>query len=182
MMLGIRLPAELVIRHAHVLDPATGLDGVMDVRLSSGRIAEVGEGLRGPRELDADGLHLFPGFVDVHAHWRTPGREDEEDIESGSAAAAAGGFTGRRHDAEHGSHRGPPRRGERLSSVAWSGSRGCGPASPRPSTSGSQASGSRRCACSRRPAPSASRTTGSERLRLASSGTACSMPARRGCP
>ncbi len=87
-------PAELVIRHAHVLDPATGLDGVRDVRLSSGRIAEVGEGLRGARELDADGLHLFPGFVDVHAHWRTPGREDEETIESGSAAAAAGGFTG----------------------------------------------------------------------------------------
>jgi dihydroorotase len=93
-MLGDSSPTELVIRQAHVLDPATGLDGVMDVRLSSGCIAEVGEGLRGPRELDADGLHLFPGFVDVHAHWRTPGREDEEDIESGSAAAAAGGFTG----------------------------------------------------------------------------------------
>ncbi len=87
-------PAELVIRHAHVLDPATGLDEVRDVRLSSGRITEVGEELRGSRELDADGLHLFPGFVDVHAHWRTPGREDEETIESGSAAAAAGGFTG----------------------------------------------------------------------------------------
>jgi len=87
-------PAELVIRHARVLDPGAGLDGVRDVRISSGRIAEVGEGLRGTRELDADGLHLFPGFVDVHAHWRTPGREDEETIESGSAAAAAGGFTG----------------------------------------------------------------------------------------
>jgi dihydroorotase len=93
-MLRNGYPAELVVRQAHVLDPATGLDGPMDVRLSSGRIAEVGEGLRGPRVLDADGLHLFPGFVDVHAHWRTPGREDEEDIESGSAAAAAGGFTG----------------------------------------------------------------------------------------
>ena len=87
-------PAELVIRQARVLNPGKGLDGVRDVRISSGRIAEVGEGLRGTRELDADGLHLFPGFVDVHAHWRTPGREDEETIESGSAAAAAGGFTG----------------------------------------------------------------------------------------
>ena len=87
-------PTELVIRQARVLDPSTGLDGVTDVRLTSGRIAEVGEGLRGTRELDADGLHLFPGFVDVHAHWRTPGREDEETLESGSAAAAAGGFTG----------------------------------------------------------------------------------------
>ena len=86
--------SELVIRGAHLLDPSTGLDGVTDVRISSGRISELGEGLRGTREVDADGLHLFPGFVDVHAHWRTPGREDEETIESGSAAAAAGGFTG----------------------------------------------------------------------------------------
>ena len=86
-------PAGLIIRHAHVLDPSTGLDGVTDVRISDGRVAEIGEGLRGARELDADGLHLFPGFVDVHAHWRAPGREDEEDIASGSAAAAAGGFT-----------------------------------------------------------------------------------------
>ena len=85
---------ELVIRGAHVLDPGAGLDGVMDVRISSGLISAVGEGLRGTHELDAAGLHLFPGFVDVHAHWRTPGREDEETIESGSAAAAAGGFTG----------------------------------------------------------------------------------------
>jgi len=88
-----KVPEELVVRHAHVLDPSTGLDRTIDVRIYSGRIAEVGEGLHGPRELDADGLHLFPGFVDVHAHWRTPGREDEEDIQSGSAAAAAGGFT-----------------------------------------------------------------------------------------
>jgi dihydroorotase len=85
---------ELVVRGAHVIDPSSALDDAMDVRISSGRISEIGEGLRGPRELDADGLHLFPGFVDVHAHWRTPGREDEETIESGSAAAAAGGFTG----------------------------------------------------------------------------------------
>jgi dihydroorotase len=88
-----KAPDELVIRSAHVLDPASGLDGVADVRLSSGHIAEVGENLRGTRYLDADGLYLFPGFVDVHAHWRTPGREDEETIETGSAAAAAGGFT-----------------------------------------------------------------------------------------
>jgi dihydroorotase len=84
---------ELVIRGAHVLDPLSGLDGPTDVRLVAGRIAEISDGLRGTRHLDADGLHLFPGFVDVHAHWRTPGREDEETIETGSAAAAAGGFT-----------------------------------------------------------------------------------------
>ena len=91
-MNGVR--ADLVIRHAHVLDPSNALDGVADVRIRGGRVAEIGEGLRGTRELDADGLHLFPGFVDVHAHWRTPGREDKESVESGSASAAAGGFTG----------------------------------------------------------------------------------------
>ena len=94
MIPGRTNPPDLVVRQAHVLDPGTGLDGVLDVRLVDGRIAEVGENLRGTRRLDADGLHLFPGFVDVHAHWRTPGREDEETIESGSASAAAGGFTG----------------------------------------------------------------------------------------
>ena len=85
--------SELLIRGAHVLDPSCGLDDIIDVRLSAGRVAEVGENLRGLRSFEAGGLHLLPGFVDVHAHWRTPGREDEETIESGSAAAAAGGFT-----------------------------------------------------------------------------------------
>ncbi len=85
--------AELLIRQAHLLDPGAGIERIADVRISSGRIAEIGDGLRGTRELAADGLHLFPGFADVHAHWRTPGREDEEDIETGSASAAAGGFT-----------------------------------------------------------------------------------------
>ena len=85
-------PDDLVIRGSHVLDPTSGLNGTTDVRLSYGRIAEVGENLQGTRRVDADGLYLFPGFVDVHAHWRTPGREDEETIASGSEAAAAGGF------------------------------------------------------------------------------------------
>lgn len=84
---------DLVIRGAHVLDPHSGLDAVADVRLAGGRVAEIGGNLSGARHLDADGLHIFPGLVDVHAHWRTPGREDEETIETGSAAAAAGGFT-----------------------------------------------------------------------------------------
>ena len=86
-------PDDLVIRGAHILDSTSGLNGTTDVRLSDGHIAEVGENLRGTRRLDADGLYLFPGFVDVHAHWRTPGRENEETIETGSIAAAAGGFT-----------------------------------------------------------------------------------------
>ena len=85
-------PDDLVIRGSHVLDPTSGLNGTTDVRLLDGRIAEVGENLQGTRRVDADGLYLFPGFVDVHAHWRTPGREDEETIATGSEAAAAGGF------------------------------------------------------------------------------------------
>jgi len=86
--------AELAIRGAHVVDPSSGLDGVTDVVVRGGRVAAVGRGRPAARELDASGLFLFPGFVDLHAHWRTPGREDEEDLESGSSAAAAGGFTG----------------------------------------------------------------------------------------
>ncbi|SMC05404.1 dihydroorotase [Rubrobacter radiotolerans] len=82
------------MKGAHVLDPSAGLDGVMDVRLEGGLVRELGDNLRGARELDASGLHLFPGFVDVHAHWRAPGHEHREDVESGSEAAAAGGFTG----------------------------------------------------------------------------------------
>lgn len=85
---------EFVVKNAHVLDPSTALDGVMDVLVRGGRIAETGENLSGLREIDASGLHLFPGFVDIHAHWRSPGQEHKEDVETGSAAAAAGGFTG----------------------------------------------------------------------------------------
>jgi dihydroorotase len=90
-------PALLLVRRAHLLDPRTGLDGPGDLLLRDGEIAEIG----GPGELDtpegaevveAEGLHAFPGFVDPHVHLRTPGREDEEDIETGTRAAAAGGY------------------------------------------------------------------------------------------
>jgi dihydroorotase len=67
-----------------------------DVLVLEGRIAEIGTGLDAPRDvqtLDADGLVLLPGFVDLHTHLREPGREDAETIATGAAAAAAGGFT-----------------------------------------------------------------------------------------
>jgi dihydroorotase len=73
---------ELVVRHAHVLDPGTGLDGVFDVRISDGRIAEVGENLRGRGRLDADGLHLFPwvrGRPRPLAHAGPGGRGDHRE-------------------------------------------------------------------------------------------------------
>ena len=90
-------PAELLIRGAHVLDPRADLDEPRDVLIRDGRIAELGppESLPGGADteiLDASGKHLFPGFVDPHVHLRTPGQEHKEDIGSGTAAAAAGGF------------------------------------------------------------------------------------------
>ena len=88
-------PATLLLSGARVLDPRTGLDDVTDVLVREGTIAEIGELLDAPREAEvvaAEGLHAFPAFVDPHVHLRTPGREDEEDIDSGTRAAAAGGF------------------------------------------------------------------------------------------
>jgi len=88
-------PADLLIRGARVIDPLTKLDAVRDVVVSNGIISAVGEGLKAPagaRVIEAKGMLLVPGFVDLHTHLRTPGREDEEDIESGTLAAAAGGY------------------------------------------------------------------------------------------
>jgi dihydroorotase len=89
----------LVIRGARVLDPSKQLDQVADVVVEAGRITRVGrdagEKLAGEqvRVIDAAGLWLAPGFVDLHVHFREPGQEYKEDIASGLAAAAAGGFT-----------------------------------------------------------------------------------------
>ncbi len=91
------VPAAMLIRNAQVLDPRTGLDGRHDVLVHDGVITEIGEAgsLHGPvgtELLDAAGRHLFPAFVDPHVHLRTPGQEHKEDIETGTRAAAAGGF------------------------------------------------------------------------------------------
>ena len=85
---------DLVVRGARVLDPTEGIDAVLDVRVDSGTIAALGAGLdaNGHRVIDGAGLVLAPAFVDPHVHLRTPGREDEEDIASGTRAAAAGGY------------------------------------------------------------------------------------------
>jgi dihydroorotase len=89
--------AGLVLRGATVLDPVAGIDGVHDVVVRDGRIAELavpGVELDGLEEVDADGLHAFPAFFDPHVHLRVPGHEHKEDIETGSRAAAAGGYCG----------------------------------------------------------------------------------------
>ncbi len=85
---------DFVVRGARVLDPVERVDGVLDVRVDSGVITEIGTAVdaNGHRVIEAEGLVLAPAFVDPHVHLRTPGREDEETIESGTAAAAAGGY------------------------------------------------------------------------------------------
>jgi dihydroorotase len=88
-------PADLLIAGARLVDPGSGLDGDrMDVRIRDGRIAGIGAALdpAGAETVQADGLTMTPGLIDPHVHLRTPGDEDEEDIASGTRAAAAGGF------------------------------------------------------------------------------------------
>jgi dihydroorotase len=85
---------DLVVRGARVLDPVEKLDAVVDVRVDRGVVTRIGERLdaNGHRVIEAGGMVLAPAFVDPHVHLRTPGREDEETIVSGTAAAAAGGY------------------------------------------------------------------------------------------
>src|SRR5713101_6188777 len=75
-----------VIEGARVIDPARGIDEALTVTIENGVITRLEPGLTQP------GLVLAPAFVDPHVHLRTPGREDEETIASGTAAAAAGGY------------------------------------------------------------------------------------------
>src|SRR5919199_5085791 len=91
---GSKRGEDLVVRNARVIDAAQGVDEVMDVRVDGGTIAQLGTNLdtNAHRVIDADGLVLAPAFVDPHVHLRTPGREDEETIATGTAAAAAGGY------------------------------------------------------------------------------------------
>ena len=89
---------DLILSGARVLDPRAGIDAAHDVVVRGGEIAELtapGTGRSDDAELiDATGRCVLPAFFDPHVHLRTPGREDEEDIETGSRAAAAGGFCG----------------------------------------------------------------------------------------
>lgn len=96
----VRAPApaaDVLVRGVHVLDPRAGLDEARDVLIRGGEIAEVGApgAIRAPdgfEVVEAEGRHLFPGFVDPHVHLRSPGQEHKEDLETGTRAAAAGGF------------------------------------------------------------------------------------------
>lgn len=85
---------DLLIQNGRVIDPSQGLDVEAEVLVREGRVAAIGPRLtaEAPR-LDASGCVVAPGFIDLHAHLREPGREHAETIESGGRAAAAGGFT-----------------------------------------------------------------------------------------
>ncbi len=87
--------ARLLIKNGRVIDPASNRDGVADVWIEDGAIQGVGTNLSAPGAeiFDATGLIVAPGFIDMHVHLREPGFEHAETIESGSRAAAAGGFT-----------------------------------------------------------------------------------------
>jgi dihydroorotase len=90
--------AEVILRRATVLDPVAGIEGVHDVVIRGGEIAELaapGEGhAEGAETIEAEGMHAFPAFFDPHVHLRTPGHEHKEDVETGTRAAAAGGYCG----------------------------------------------------------------------------------------
>lgn len=87
----------ILIKNGRVIDPANGIDTIMHVAVRDGKIesvtADVPAGKSFDRTIDAAGLWVTPGLVDMHVHLREPGREDKETIFSGTCAAAAGGFT-----------------------------------------------------------------------------------------
>ncbi len=90
--------ADLILRGATVLDPVAGIEGVHDLVIRDGRVAELAApgsaAADGLEEVQAEGLHAFPAFFDPHVHLRTPGHEHKEDLETGSRSAAAGGYCG----------------------------------------------------------------------------------------
>jgi dihydroorotase len=85
----------LLIKNGRVIDPASRIDAPMDVLLDGGRISKVGANLAadGAEIFDANGLVVAAGFIDLHCHLREPGQEMSETIETGTRAAARGGFT-----------------------------------------------------------------------------------------
>ena len=89
---------DLCLRGGRVIDPARGLDITADVLLKDGKVARIEAGIadavdRETRVIDARDLWVVPGLIDLHTHLREPGQEYKEDIATGTAAAAAGGFT-----------------------------------------------------------------------------------------
>jgi len=96
---GPHRPAEILLRDVHLLDPRGDLDARHDVLVAGGEIVEIAPALtlpssHGVETLEGRGHRLLPAFFDPHVHFRTPGQEHKEDLETGTRAAAAGGFSG----------------------------------------------------------------------------------------
>lgn len=85
----------ILIKGGRVIDPVNNLDGIRDILIEDGRIAKVAKSIRATsaKVIQAEGKVVLPGLIDMHAHLRQPGREDEETLFSGSRSAARGGFT-----------------------------------------------------------------------------------------
>jgi dihydroorotase len=87
---------KLLIKNGRLLDPANALDRTMDILIENGKFKEIAPAIKkiaGCPTIDAKDLVVAPGFIDMHTHLREPGQENKESIESGSMAAAHGGFT-----------------------------------------------------------------------------------------
>src|SRR5215472_9093445 len=88
----------LLIKNGRVIDPVSNTDALRDIRIEGEKIVEVAQpgkvgAASGAEAFDATGLIVSPGFIDLHAHLREPGQESSESIETGTRAAARGGFT-----------------------------------------------------------------------------------------
>lgn len=85
----------LLIQNGRIIDPANGRDEVADLYVADGVIGKIGKNLneKADETIDASGLVVAPGLVDLHVHMREPGREDQETLETASKAALAGGIT-----------------------------------------------------------------------------------------
>ena len=85
----------ILVKGGRMIDPASGTDAVKDILVEDGRIARIGNGLSAGDAVlvNAEGMLVFPGLIDMHVHLREPGFEHKETIESGTKSAAAGGFT-----------------------------------------------------------------------------------------
>jgi dihydroorotase-like cyclic amidohydrolase len=87
---------KLLIKNGRLIDPAAGVDRVMDILVENGRIKEIARTIKktpGIAVIDARDKAVVPGFIDMHVHLREPGQENKESIASGALAAVHGGFT-----------------------------------------------------------------------------------------
>ena len=86
----------MLLKNGHLIDPTTKTNEFMDIRIENGIITKIAKDLTSETDeeiLDLSGLTIAPGLIDTHVHFRDPGLTYKEDIHTGAAAAAAGGFT-----------------------------------------------------------------------------------------